>query len=72
MSMIDRIVEERMPHWTCPDCKTMYFGAVSPIRFCPACKDKKDMAEKEYWDKKSAGQRQVADDIVQKILAGRK
>ena len=68
MSISDRVVEERMPHWICPECRTFYFGA-SQFRFCPACADKKQLAEKEYWDKKATGQRSVALDIVSQILA---
>ena len=69
MSIIDKIVSEKVPHWTCPDCGTLYFGAVSPFRFCPACRDKQAVLEKQYWDNKAAGMRSVTGDIVAKILA---
>lgn len=58
--------------WICPDCGAEYYGAVSPFRFCPACRAKKDGQEKQYWDNKSAGMRSVASDIVAKILANQK
>jgi uncharacterized Zn finger protein (UPF0148 family) len=71
MSILQRAVDERVPHWTCPDCGTTYFGAVSQFNFCPACKARKDKLEQEYWDKKAAGMRSVASDIVARILANK-
>jgi len=65
------IHEEGVPHWKCPDCGTTYWGGTD-FRFCPKCRAEKDKLEKEYWDKKIAGQRSVAQDIVSQILAGRK
>ena len=72
MSIMNRLVEERIPHWSCPDCRTTYFGAVYPFRFCPACRDKKRLAEKEYWDKKIAEAQSVAQSIIDQILAKNK
>lgn len=69
MSILQRAVEEQVPTWTCPDCRTTYFGAVSSFRFCPACRAKKDKLEREYWDNKRVGMRSITDDIVAKILA---
>ena len=69
MSILERAKDEKVPMWTCPDCGTTYFtGGGGPMRFCPACKAVKDKAEQEYWDKKRAGMRSVAGDIVAKIL----
>ena len=70
MSIVQRIVEEGVPHWNCPDCGTMYFGA-SKFRFCPACEWKKQQLEKEYWDNKRAGMWSIASDIVSQILANK-
>jgi len=69
MSILERAKEERVPMWTCPDCRTTYF-CVGPMRFCPACKAEKDKLEQEYWDNERAGMRSVASDIVARILAG--
>ena len=69
MSILDRVVSERVPHWTCPVCQTTFFGAVSKFISCPHCAGEKEKAEKEYWDKKVAGQKLVAQSIVSQILA---
>lgn len=59
-----------MKLWVCPDCGTEYTTTGgSPMRFCPACRDKKKLAEQEYWDKKRAGMRSIASEIVSHILA---
>ena len=72
MSMIQRANEEGLG-WSCPVCGTFYF-CIGAMRFCPACKDKKDKLEQEYWDRKRDGMRSIANDIVAKTLAqiGRK
>lgn len=58
--------------WTCPDCGTWYYTAGNgAMRFCPACKDKKDELEQEYWDNKRVGLRSVSDDIVARTLANK-
>jgi len=56
------------PSWTCPDCGTEY-SCVGKMKFCPKCREKDKMAEQRYWDKKVAGMRSVASDIVSKILS---
>ena len=58
---------KRKPDWVCPDCGAEYY-CVGEMRFCPACKDKKDKLEREYWDNKRAGLRSIATDIVARIL----
>ena len=70
MSIIDKVISEGVPHWTCPDCGTLYFGAVGTPKFCPACRAEKDKLEQKYWDSKRATLRLVSDDIVARILAG--
>jgi len=71
MSILDRAIDEKVPYWICPDCKTVYFNVIGgPMRFCPHCKAEKDRLEKDYWDKKMAISKSIANDIVAQILAG--
>lgn len=65
MSIVERIVTERVPHWTCPDCGTLYFGAVSPFRFCPKCRGELERKRVEYW----AGVVESNKPLVNAILA---
>ena len=71
MSILDRVVAEKVPHWTCLDCGTTYFGAVSPFKFCPKCADIREAKRLEYWAKETASQRSMASDIVNRLLADR-
>uniref|UniRef100_A0A6M3KE88 Uncharacterized protein n=1 Tax=viral metagenome TaxID=1070528 RepID=A0A6M3KE88_9ZZZZ len=65
MSMVERAIEEKVPYWICPDCKTVYFGAVSPFRFCPKCREESERKKVEYW----AGVVEKNKPLVQNILA---
>ena len=67
--MLDRVVAEKVPHWTCPDCGTTYFGATGKFQFCPVCRSESDRKKAEYWAKETAGQRSIAQSIVSQILA---
>ncbi len=67
MSINERVTQERVPHWICPDCQTIYFGA-SSFRFCPKCADKKLEAQTAYWDNERARLKIVADGILAKYL----
>ncbi len=69
MSILQRAIDEKLPHWVCPnpDCGTVYFSVQTP-RMCPACEAKKAEREKVYWDNKRASMRSVAGDIVAKML----
>ena len=70
MSILERVEAERVPHWTCSECGTTYFGA-SKFLFCPKCRDAREAKRLEYWAKETASQRSVASDIVNRILAGK-
>ncbi len=64
------IMREPTPSWTCPDCGSIFYGAVMPFNACPACRRAKEKLEQDYWDNKRAGMRSITSNIVAKILSG--